>query len=214
MLIYTFVVIVLFNTAKQNYHIYVYIGLIAWSFFSGSVLMGTSTITRNKSIIDQVSCKKFIFPTTYLLVGLYQFLIGFGILILLMLFSGVATTWHFVEIFPITIVLLLFTYGFTLIVAHVGVYFFDLRNLMDIVLRLFFYLTPVMWMYETVKLANLDWFKSNPMSIIIESYRSVLLRNSSPDYLGLAIVLIVAFALITIGYLLIDKYEDQYGKVL
>ncbi|MEI6602138.1 MAG: ABC transporter permease [Clostridia bacterium] len=220
MLVYMVVIKFLFQSHVPNFHIYVFIGLTTFKLMSGTILMNTSAIVRNKSIFEQVYFHKFVYPTIYLLVNLYEFLIANTLIVILMLFAnpGIPPSFHMLEFIPVTIIACLFTYGASLIIAHFGVYFFDLRNISDVVFKFLFYTSPIMWSYaqmsDKIPAAVLTILKLNPLSIIIESYRSVLFLEQSPNYSHLLGLTGVSVLLIIFGYQLISKNEDEYGKVI
>lgn len=216
MLVYTFVITYFMPSKTPNFHIFVFIGLTTYKLMTGTMLMNTSAIVRNKSIFEQVYFHKFVYPTVYLLTNLYEFLIANSLIVVLMLFARINFSWHIIEFIPITIVCCLFTYGASLIIAHFGVYFFDLRNILDVVFRFLFYVSPVFWSYETRVMPTLleKLLKANPLSIIIESYRKVLFLEMSPAYKELLALTVLSLILIFIGYKLISKNEDEYGKVI
>ncbi|MEI6131320.1 MAG: ABC transporter permease [Bacillota bacterium] len=219
MLIYMVVIKFLFNTKVENFHIYVFIGLTTYKLISGTILMNTSAIVRNKSIFEQVYFHKFVYPTVYLLVNLYEFLIANTLIVVLMIFANpsIQLSFHVLEFVPVTIVAALFTYGASLIIAHFGVYFFDLRNISEVIFKFLFYTSPIMWTYEhmTALPATIKFILSlNPISIVIESYRAVLFNHASPDYKLLLGLALISVGLIFAGYSLISKYEDEYGKVI
>ena len=116
---------------------------------------------------------------------------------------------------PITIVLFIFSISLSLLVAHLGVYFLDLRNILDFSLRFLFYLSPIMWSFSSMSdgiLKNI--LLLNPIALILESYRNVLLNNQSANYLGLMIILLISLFIMAIGFKTIEKYEKNYGKVI
>jgi len=214
MLIYSFIVLVVFKSSQENFNVFVLIGLTSWSLFSNTVLMGATAIVRNKSIFEQVYFHKSIYPMIYLLSNTYQFLISFILVIIFLLFSKIPLTWHVAEMAPVLLVQMLFTLGCTLIISHFGVYVFDLRNVLDFVLRFLFYLSPVMWNPQMLnpRIANLlQW---NPMAVIINAYRACLMYHSSPNYLHLLIITLVSCVLIFSGHNLISKYEDEYARTI
>lgn len=216
MLIYTFIAQVIFGASMEYFPIYVFIGLISWSVFAGTIQVCTTSIVRNKAIYQQIYFQKAVFPTIQLLVKLYEFLIASSLIVILLILYRVPLTWHVLEFFIVIPVLLLCTYGFALIVAHVGVYFYDLHNILEFTLKFLFYVTPIFWaISEDHILYNyLFILKLNPMYVILESFRNTLLYGQSPDYFGLLIITIFSMILIKIGYCLIDKYEDEYARVI
>lgn len=214
MLIYTFVVKVIFRSSIENFNVFVLIGLTAWNLFSRTVMMAATSIVRNKSIFEQVYFHKFVYPTIYLMSYVYEFLIAMSLVLIIMIFSHIPVTWHVLEVFPILFTIMLFTYGCSLIIAHIGVYLFDLRNILDFSLRFLFYFTPIMWSMDTLKFSLLWLLKWNPMAVILGSMRSCLLYGKSPFYPYLLIISLGSCVLIKIGYGLISKYEDEYARMI
>lgn len=217
MMVYSFVVQTVFANTMPNFNIYVFIGLTAWKFFSGTVLMGPSAISKNKVIFEQVYFHKFVYPSIYIMENLYEYLIASSLIVVLLLFARVPFSWHIIEFIPVLIVLMMFTYGLTLIASHIGVYFFDLRNVLDIIMRFMFYMSPIMWSYTNIQKSHPEyvfWLKLNPMSIVIQNLRNVFLERISPDYQNLAILAVISLLLIAWGYRMISKHEDEYGRVL
>lgn len=217
MLVYSFVVTIVFQNKMHNFHVFVFIGLTSWKYFSGTVLSGPSAIVKNKVIFEQVYFHKFVYPTINLLVDLYEYLIASSLILVLMFFAHIPFTWHILEFIPISFVLCLFTYGLTLIASHIGVYFFDLRNVLEIVMRFMFYMSPIMWTYDMMgkqHAAFVFYLKLNPMSIIISNLRNVLFYGISPNYLELGVLAVISCLLIAWGYSMISSHEDEYGRVL
>lgn len=214
MLIYTFIVTVIFKNNMKNFNVYAFIGLTAWNMISRSILNSATAIVRNKVIFEQVYFHKFVYPTIMLVTNLYEFFIAFSLVLVLMLFAGIPFTWHIIEMLPITFVMFLFAYGFALIVAHIGVYFFDLRNILDFTLRFIFYLTPIMWSYESLDAELKAVLRLNPAASIIGAYRNVIMYGKSPSYRNLLVVALFSLILIWIGYKLISKHEDEYARMI
>lgn len=213
MLIYTFVVNNIFKITIPNFSLHVFIGTTTWKLISGSILMSPTVISRNKTIFQQVYFHKFVYPTVYLLVAVYEFLIANILILFLMYFSNIRFTWHLIEFPIVTLISILFTWGCSLIISHLGIYFFDLRNILDFSMRFLFYLSPVMWSYENRNFEFMNYLKISPISIIMESFRNITFRGTSPNYLSLLFVLTLSMILISIGYYLISKYEDEYARV-
>ena len=215
MLIYTFIVKYIFQNNTPNFHIIVFIGLNAWKLFNSTIMLSATSIIRHKAIINQINFPKYIYPLVYALVNLYEYIIASSLVFVLIYFSKIPFTFHIFEMIPITIVLFIFSISLSLLVAHLGVYFLDLRNILDFSLRFLFYLSPIMWSFSSMSdgiLKNI--LLLNPIALILESYRNVLLNNQSANYLGLMIILLISLFIMAIGFKTIEKYEKNYGKVI
>ena len=214
MLTYSFVVTVIFKNRIANFSIYVLIGLNAWNVISRTITAAATAIVRNKSIFEQVYFHKFVYPSILLMSYVYEFLIATGLVLIMMVFEHLPFTWHLFEILPVLFACMLFSLGCGLVIAHIGVYLYDLANILDFVLRFVFYLSPIMWSYENLSF-NLVWlFKINPVSVLLGSFRSCILYGKSPPYHYLIIIGVCSCILIQIGYGLISRYEDNYARII
>jgi len=214
MLIYSFVVQFLFRITMENFNIYVLIGLNAWSIIQRTIMTAAKSIVRNKSLFEQVYFHKFVYPLIYMVSYVYEFFIATSLVFGMMLFAGVPFTWHLFEMIPVLLVCMLFSLGCGLIVAHIGVYMFDLENILEFTLRFIFYMTPIMWSYQNVDF-ELAWLlRLNPASILLESFRACILYGESPSYFQLLILGAISCVLIAIGYRLISRFEDNYARII
>ena len=214
MLIYSFVVMVIFKSRIEHFNVYVLIGITAWNLFSRTVMNSTTSIVRNKAIFEQVYFHKFVYPSILLMSYIYEFFISFALIIIMMIFEGIPVTIHIFEAIPVLFTLAMFTYGCALIVAHIGVYLFDLRNILDFTLRFIFYLTPIMWSFESLNSPFLWILKLNPLQVILGSFRSCILYGKSPVYAYLFAIVLMSCILIKIGYSLISSKEDEYARMI
>lgn len=214
MLIYSFVVTVVFQSGVENFNIFVLIGLNAWTLTQQSIMTAASVMNRHKAIFRQVYFHKFVYPTIFIVSGVYEFLISTCLVLVMIPFSGIPFTWHMLEFFVVLLVQVLFTWGASLIISHIGVYLFDLRNILEFTMRFIFYLSPVMWSYDRLDLGILWFLKLNPAYIVIGGYRNCLMYGRSPDYILLAGLALVSCGLIWAGYRTISRHEDDYSRII
>ena len=214
MLIYSFVVMVIFKNKIEHFNVYVLIGVTAWNMFSRTIMNSTTSIVRNKAIFEQVYFHKFVYPTIILTSFIYEFMISFILIIIMMVFEKIPITWHLFEVIPVLFSMSMLTYGCSLIVAHIGVYLFDLRNILDFTLRFIFYLTPIMWSFDNLNFSMMWILKLNPMQVLLGSFRSCILYGKSPVYVYLIIISLFSCILIKIGYSIISKKEDEYARMI
>ena len=214
MLIYSFVVMVLFANRTENFNILVIIGLNAWTLFQRTVMISSTSIVRNKVVFEQVYFHKFVYPAIYLVSYMYEFLIATGLVVIMLVYSGIPITWHFLEMIPVLLSAMLFSFGCGLIVAHIGVYLFDLPNILEFSLRFIFYLSPIMWTFDQRNFPFMWLLQWNPIAVIIGSFRSCMLYGKSPVYWYLLVISLCSCVLIYIGYSLISRYEDEYARII
>lgn len=216
MLIYTFIFGVVFKNNQPFFASFVFIGLNAWDFFNRMVSGSVKLIINNRDLVSKVYLPKYIL----LLSKSYTYLFKMGISLLitfgLMLFQGVAITWHAVLIIPILITLYVISFGIGLILMNYGVTFNDLGNLTNIVLRMVFYLSGIFYNIRDRLHGIVQYIllRGNPIAFCMDELRKVLLENKLPSFEGLTFWLILGIGLCAFGVHIIHKNENSYAKVI
>src|SRR5690606_5840873 len=108
----------------------------------------------------------------------------------------------------------IFLLAISTVVAHLGVYFRDIRNLMQYICRALYYLSPVMFALDSIPENLQKWMYINPLTVFITSYRNVLLYQQHSVWVGLIIILLISLIVLYIGLKLLFKYDKEYAKVI
>lgn len=214
MLVYSFVVQIIFRSRVENIHIYVLIGLNTWNLAARTIRSAAVAVVSHKTIFRQVYFHKFVYPTCYLMSNVYEFLISSALVIVMIVVAGIPLTPHIFEMAPVLLTTILFTYGMSLIIAHIGVYLYDLKNILEFTLQFLFYLSPVMWSYDNLPEPYASILMLNPASIVMDGFRKCMMYGESPSYLHLLVLCLVSIVLIQVGYRLISHYEDGYSRII
>ena len=101
--------------------------------------------------------------------------------------------------------------------AYINVFVRDIDNIMTHVIRVLFYASPIIWVGGRLARSdyNLDWVVDyNPIAIIVDSYRDILMFNTTPDFVGLGVITGISLIVIVIMILHYSKNEHKIIKVL
>ena len=219
MLIYTFIFGVVFNAREDYFPIFVYTGLTAWNFFSKCVKTSIRAVKRNKGIISKIYIPKFILAETTMLVNGFKMMISFVIIVVMMLVFRVPVTLNILMVLPMMILLILITFGCMCVAMHFGVYVTDLSNVIDILLRLMFYMTGIFYSIEKrigkkyPEIAHVMG-EANPLAFIVTGLRKSMLYSDRPSLHLTVIWLVLSFVICAWGVWLIYKNENNYVKVI
>jgi ABC-type polysaccharide/polyol phosphate export permease len=116
--------------------------------------------------------------------------------------------------FPIFLLQFIFTYGLSLLLSALNLFYRDIQYLFDLVMTLWFYLTPVIYATEFFPAEYRYIFKINPMSVFINAYRQVLFNGTFPNWDSLAIGLAVSVGLYLIAHKIFKKLEGMFADVV
>src|SRR5699024_1605718 len=106
--VYYFLVVIILQRGGENYAVFLVIGLVVWRWISSSINTSANSILRYSSIINQVYLPKFIFPLSFTITQLVNFLFGTVVIALFLMIFGITPTWHIVYVPLIMIVTLAF----------------------------------------------------------------------------------------------------------
>lgn len=216
MLVYSFVFGVVFEGKEQYHSLFIFLGLSMWQFFSKCVKGSVRIVKRKKAIISKVYIPKFILVIQEIMVNGFKMCICLIITVVMMLYYQVGISWNVVMIIPIFLVLALFTFGVSCFMMHIGVYLEDLSNIVDIVLRMLMYFTGVF--YSIAKRFHAPYgalaVKWNPMALLLDSARNVLLYHTPVDYSSLFFWGLISIVIAYAGINLVYKNENSYVKVV
>lgn len=196
-LVYYFLVVVIIGRTfgLENYALFLVIGMVSWRWISSTVGSSSKSILRYSSIINQVYLPKSLFPLSFTMSQLFNFAFGLIVIAIFLAVFGVMPGWQIIYMPLIILVQLVFLLTVGLVLAYITVFIRDIDNVLTYVTRIFFYASPIIW--PGGRLAELgegySWIVDyNPIAIIVESYRDVLMRGQNPDFIGLLAIFVIS----------------------
>lgn len=216
MLVYTFIVQVVFQTDEENLPVFVMCGITIWNFFNKNLVTSVKIIRVSKAIITQKYIPKYMLVVEKIYVNFIKFLISFILLAIMAVIFKIPVTINILYIIPILLLLSIMSFGLSTILSHFGVFIEDSANVVQIILRLVFYLSGIFYSITdrlSGTLANI-MMRINPVAYIIEDFRNVFMYGK-----GMNLELFIYWSVITviitvIAIKLIHKYENSYAKVM
>lgn len=188
-------------TSQYGYVIYLLSGMLGWSLFVELVSRSLNIFVDNAGLLKKIVFPKICLPLIVsgsALVNNFLLLVAtLGVFVIIGHNPGVHALWLFVLI-PLT---LAFSTGLGLILGTLNVFIRDVAQVMSVVLQLWFWLTPVVYMPSIVPGEFSSVLNANPMYWIVTAYQDVLLFQRGPDiehlvWVGLTSIGLLAFALV------------------
>lgn len=205
---------VILQRGGPHYSAFLFVALIPLKWTISCLVDATTAISARARIIQQVDVPKIVFTVVRFIVNTMKFLISVVVMFIFLWFYGIPFSSLFIY-YPVIVVMHgLFLFSGMIIFAHIGVYFKDVKNLMQYATRILFYLSPVMFSIEAVPQSLIKWLYLNPMTTLLVSYRNILLYGKLPEWTSLAILFGLSIVLLYSGLKILFKYEKQYAKVI
>jgi ABC-2 type transport system permease protein len=179
MLLVYYVAIGKFLEAERSipaFAIFVFTGLTAWQLFSDIVVSGTGSIVANSGLIKKVYVPREVFPGSVIGASLFNFAIQLGILIAATIVLGqfpTGTRWFYA---PLALaVLVVFATSLALLLSAVNVYLRDVQYLVEILIMIFFWASPIVYSWELVQGALTgvleQLYLANPMTLVVMGFQ-------------------------------------------
>ena len=210
-LVYAIVFPFILRSGPDHYVTYIVIGILPWNFFTTVISQGTFTILGNAGIIKKVYFPREILPISVATSGLVNFLISLPIIFIFLLFSGIGFSWYILLLPIVILAQYILSLAIIFFTSAINVYIRDAEYIITFFINMLFYATPIL--YDSSLFGDKAWILNfNPMTIIINSYRNILYKGSSPDLFSLAIVIIGSLLLLLLGVLFFRKMEKGFAE--
>jgi lipopolysaccharide transport system permease protein len=197
-----------------NYVPFLFTGLIVWNWFQASLSSACGSIVDNRELVRRPGFPVAVLPVVTAITNFIHFLISLPVLLLLMvLFQG--TVHIALAYLPILFVLqFLVIVSLSYLLATFYVTFRDTQYLLGIALMLGFYLTPVFYPSSVVAPQYRLLYHLNPITVLIDAYRDVLLQGQPPDLLALLIVSLVFSLILWGGFWVFRRASYRFAEEL
>ena len=212
--VYAIVFPLIMKSSLPNYTVFLCCGLIPWNFFSAAISRTSFTMIENGNIIKKVYFPREILPISVTTSEAINFVISTIIILAFVLGYGMGIS-KFIIFYPIVLLVQYFLLiGISFIVSSVTVYFRDLQHFIGIALQLLFYATPIVYATNIIP-ESYQWIlRLNPMTFIIDGYRSIFYYQQQPDFMALGMTLLISVVLCVVGYLLFNKLQKRFAEEL
>lgn len=216
MLVMSFVFSKLFNVTGLGvpYSIFLFAGLLPWTLFSSSLTSAANALVGNAGLLSKIYFPREILVASTILAKVVDYFLASLIFILMMIIFKVTITWNIFWFLPIFLIQNLFSYAIGIVLSAFNLFYRDIQYLLSLILLIWMYLTPIVYSAETFP-ANHRWiFQLNPMAIIINAYRQVILAGGMPNLVSLGIAAILSAFLFIIAFRLFKKLEGQFADAV
>nr|WP_148220985.1 ABC transporter permease [Xylanimonas cellulosilytica] len=217
-----------------NFAVYLFSGIVVMNFFGEGFLNATRSILWNAPLINKIYLPRELFPVASLWVSAVHFFPQFLVLLAAALVSGWRPTLIELAAGALGFVIVaMLSLGLGLLFGAVNVYFRDAENLVELIVMVATWASPVLypWILVYDNLPRWLWlvYMSNPLTAAVQLFhyafwfgstgRPELLPNGrppmSPDMWGWAgLALAVSLALVVVGQLVFRRLEGRFAQEL
>jgi lipopolysaccharide transport system permease protein len=202
------------SEGNAPYAIMVFAAMLPWQFFANSLSESSQSLIGNSNLISKVYFPRLIIPTSSIIVNLVDFLISFGLLILLMIFYQFIPSWQIIFLPLFLLLAFLASFGIGLYLTALNVKYRDFRYIVPFIVQFGLYVSPVGFSSSVIPEKWRLLYSLNPMVGVIDGFRWAILGQSNIYWTGfiLSIAIILVILFYSIRYF--RKMEKTFADVI
>ena len=198
----------------DNFLYFLLCGLVPWKWFSSTLNSGSRSIVANAGLINQVYLPKYIFPLIVVVINTFKFTLVFPVLLLLLVASGFEPSLSWWALVAILISQLLLVTSSTCLLSCMVPYLPDLRYVIDNGMLLLMFLSGVFFSIDSMAPEVRSILLLNPIAILLDCYRVVLIEGETPNFFDLAYVIFISFLIGISALFVIGRIDRKVIKEL
>jgi ABC-type polysaccharide/polyol phosphate export permease len=206
-----------FPEVEEHYELFLFCGLLPWTWFSASLLESSGVLISGGNLIKKVLFPAEILPIVTVVANMVHFFFGLTILAGFLISFGTPVNVFELAWFPVAIaVQLMLTLGFALILSALTVHFRDLRDILGNLMTLWFFATPIIYPYQPIeKAGSWQWeaIRLNPFTHLAITYQEILFFDGPVGHWFWLLVLgAISVAFFLFGYFVFDRLRDTFAE--
>jgi len=214
LLILYFVFSRIYQMDESQFVLFLFVGIVTWRFFSNGTTNGMASIVANPGLVQKIHIPRQVLVFSSVLSSLISSLLEFVVLFCIILIVKVEIS-PTMLLFPLALLLLfVIVYGLSLALASLYVYYRDLNQVWGVILQAGFFLVPIVYPISVIPEQYLQIYLLNPITVIIEIFRDILIYSTLPPATYVAYAAITGIILFFAGQLLFNKLERRFAEVV
>lgn len=194
----------------HHYAVFILSALVPWMFFSQSLTYAVESIVGNADLIKKVAVPKIVFPVAAVLSNIINLLLSLIPLALIVVVMGHPFYWTWVMLPLYIVALSIFTLGCSLLFATANVYYRDVAHIVQILMNIWFYLTPILYTIDQFP-ARFRWlFKLNPIIFVLNDFRLSVYWGMLPTPYSILSAFLCAGLAFLIGYAFFRRHQSEF----
>ena len=198
----------------SNFWVFITSALFPFIFMTTNLTSGAGCIVSNSSIIKKMYVPKEILVFSQILSSLIVMLVGYTIVLLIAatIGNGISISWTM--ILPVILLMTIFVTGYVFLFSALTVYIRDVQYLLSSLSIVYYFLTPMYFIPDTVSgaLSTIIWF--NPFTYFVECFHSIVYFNTFPNLNHLLMCLLLSILSLIVGKTVFNKLKKGFVERL
>jgi ABC-type polysaccharide/polyol phosphate export permease len=193
---------------------YLFCGLFPWLCIQESVQRSTTILVERASFIKQLIFPAQLLPVSVNLTALFHLAIAFVPFLLLVVYWGHSHPTFWIFLLPLIVFQWGIAQGISWLVAAIAVYLRDVVQVVTLGLTVWMFLSPIIYPLEIIPERWQYWIWLNPITVLVDSYRGVILEGRYPTIAAWTTLAATASASCIFGYWVFQRLKPGFSDVL
>ncbi|MEH7494537.1 ABC transporter permease [Neobacillus niacini] len=196
----------------QPYFVWLVVGLIPWFFINRSILQGSGSIIAKVNLVSKMNFPVSVLPTINIVSNTFNFMAMFFIMWIILIFNNKGASIYLLQLPYYMIALYILLFSLTLFGSTIALFVRDFQMVLPPLMRIIFYLSPVLWDTSNFSEAIQTALKLNPFYYIVVGFRSSILGGEwfYQDVVYTVYFWSFTFFILLIGSLIHVKFRDKF----
>ena len=186
-------------------------GIFAYYFVSGAVREGAKTVVSGGRLVLNTAFPRTLLPISSVIGGFLRFIPTLLIFAVIHTVVGLPVNWNLLWVFPLTALFTVLAAGISMFVAALQVYFRDLTQFLPYILRMWLYVSPVLYYAEEMPERYKWLLYANPIGTLLAAWSDVLIGGKAPSATDVGVGCAWAFGLLVFGALFFMSREREFA---
>lgn len=197
-----------------DFSLMIFTGMIIHTLMAECIGRAPTSIVANVNLVKRIVFPLAILPCVTLVSSMFNALLSIIVLLLFLLISHHSLP-HSLIYLPILFVPYgLLLCGVSWFMASLGVFVRDITQMTGIITAMLMFLSPVFYPASSLHEPYRTWLVYNPLTMVIEQMREVVLFGQPPDWHALAIYSVASLGVLLFGYVWFRRTQDGFADVL
>jgi len=205
---------IIMRIEMEDYALFLIAGLFPWQWFANSINASPMVFLGNASLIKKVNFPRNIIPFTMVLQDMIHFVLSIPVIVLFLLIYHKTPDLSWSYGIPLLLgIQFSMTYGLSLVISSVNLFFRDIERLILIVTMLLFYFTPIIYPETMIPSQYRTLVYFNPVSPLMISWKNLFLHGVL-EMNALALSLVYSLIALFAGHIVFRKLSRRFAEVL
>jgi lipopolysaccharide transport system permease protein len=197
-----------------SYSIFLCAGILTWGLFAEITTRSQTMFIENANLLKKLRFPRICLPAAVVANAIVNFTIVFALFTLFTILSGTFPGNAYLAIFPLILLLVIFSAGLGIILGVLNVFFRDVGQAYSILVVFWFWLTPIVYPPSVLPRWSQSLLDLNPLTALIRAIQDILVSGLWPQWGSLLYMSTWSLLLCVLALRLFRKHSFEMADEL